>query len=186
MSLAKAVTQTGMMVALGVGMQGVFTLQHKISAQSLIHWAGAGVFAYFAMQHTQIVRILFECATPEPDADDAAAGWALLAPNDDTKEGAAMRFAIAMRQGLLDKAPLLMFAIPIAFQVLVASRFTSAEPQGEAAKAAAAQQGSPAMQNIMGAMQWMVIGQFAVYVVFYALDFYACAALPPPANNRAL
>ena len=183
MSLAKAVTQTGMMVALGVGMQGVFTLQHKISPQSLVHWAGAGVFAYYAMQHTQIVRILFECATPERDADNAAAGWALLASSDDTKEGAAMRFAIAMRKGLLDKAPLLMFAIPIAFQVLVASRFTSAEPEGEAAKAAAAQQGSPAMQNIMGAMQWMVIGQFAVYVVFYALDFYACAALPLPAGG---
>jgi hypothetical protein len=37
----------------------------------------------------------------------------------------------------------------------------------------------------MGAMQWMVIGQFAVYVVFYALDFYACAGLTLPSEAHS-
>jgi|TARA_B110000208_G_C11673126_1_gene395958 hypothetical protein len=191
LSLAKSVTHTGIMVGIGVGLQGVFTLQHKISAQSLVHWGGAACFAYYAMQHTQCVRILFDCATPEPiDVDSAASplpvgGWPLLDPRDASSAGWALRWAHYIRKQCLDKAPIMMFAIPIAFQVLIASRFSSQAPTTEAGKAAAAQQGSPAMQNVMGAMQWMVIGQFAVYVVFYALDFYACAGLTLPSEAHS-
>lgn len=104
----------GYTAALGVGMQGVFTLTELIGTSCYIHWAGAAVFAWGAQSHATLALELYD---------------RVLAKGLDTPlASASCRKALAWRKACLAAPQSLPFAMPAAFVMTLASQaFRSAE-----------------------------------------------------------
>eukprot|EP00938_MAST-03A_sp_MAST-3A-sp1_P005213 g5213.t1 len=49
----------GYQAAIGCGVQGIFTLEHNISAQSIIHWIAAALFMHGSLNHAQASNELY-------------------------------------------------------------------------------------------------------------------------------
>jgi len=56
--LVLEVSRTGMLAGIGAAIQGLYTMEPRISYRSLIHWGGAMVFAYYTMNHVQTIQQL--------------------------------------------------------------------------------------------------------------------------------
>jgi hypothetical protein len=54
--------QKGYVAALGVGMQGVFTLTPIITPLCFLHWGGAAIFAGAAQAHATVAIEVYEKA----------------------------------------------------------------------------------------------------------------------------
>ena len=49
----------GYQAAIGCGVQGIFTLEHNVSAQSIIHWIAAALFMHGSLNHAQASNELY-------------------------------------------------------------------------------------------------------------------------------
>jgi len=95
--------KAGLMAAVGVCTQGLFTLELTISFQSILHWAGTAVFAYGAFQHCEAMLRLFD-GIESPLAEHPWFIW-----------------SNAAKHLCIEKVPSLLFFLPILGQVLSAS-----------------------------------------------------------------
>ena len=157
--------------AVGVILQGVFTLEMKVSMQSMVHWAGAVLFMSGAMNHAQASKTLY-AKVIENNSDHVA-----------VLRNESLLSAVSFRKMILDYSSFFMFVPIIIAQIVFASSTAEATTAAQAAAtAAAAQRGEeapPPMQdpktmNTMGVMQWAIILQFAVYFCTYAVDLWVC------------
>ena len=159
--------------AAGVVLQGVFTLEMKVSMQSMVHWGGAVLFMSGAMNHAQASKSLYQSAI-ETSSDHL-----------DFLRNEHLLMAVNFRKLILDYSSFVMFVPIILAQIFFASGGspTAAETTAiAAAAAAAARRGEPPQpanpdpktMNTMGVMQWAIILQFAVYFCTYAVDLYVC------------
>ena len=169
---ADSAVNWGYVSAAGVVLQGVFTLELKLSAQSCIHWAGAIAFMSGAMNHAQESKQLYDGALELTDHVPLLRHGALLN-------------TVEVRRFIVDYSSVFMFLPIILAQVLFASGgpppAIPAPPAGASAAerqrhAALVQQQEnapdPKMMNTMGVMQWAIILQFAVYFCTYAVDLW--------------
>lgn len=93
----------GLIAAVGVGTQGLFTLELKISPRSLLHWGGTAVFAYGAFNHCDgVMRLLDEVQSP-------------------LAQVGAVEMSRSAKHLFLEKFPSLLFVLPILGQVLSAT-----------------------------------------------------------------
>ena len=147
--------------ACGVILQGVFTLEMKVSMQSMIHWGGAVLFMSGAMNHAQSSKALYDGALEYSDHIDVLRNDSLLS-------------AVYVRKLILDYSTMVMFVPIILAQVFFASSPAAAPPRrlpnGEEEPAMP----DPKSMNTMGVMQWAIVFQFAVYFCTYAVDLYVC------------
>lgn len=90
----------GYVAALGVAVQGIFTLETGLSVQTLMHFAGAIAFVLGTMWHADASNALFM------DLGDTALA---VSP--------AARMAIFVRRICSEGLPLLLFMVPVGLQV---------------------------------------------------------------------
>ena len=171
----------GYVAAAGVIAQGVFTLEMALSAQSCVHWAGAIMFMNGAMNHAQESRSLYESALQYADHVPILTNRMLTS-------------TIAVRRFIVDYSTVFMFLPIILTQLFFASQGKAnapsprvdvpdgATPAQRAALEKEAQEmqsqmPDPKTMNMMGAMQWAIILQFAVYFCTYAVDLYLCQSI---------
>jgi hypothetical protein len=150
----------GYYAAFGVILQGLFTLEMKVSMQSMIHWGGAVLFMSGAMNHAQSSKALYDGALEYSDHVDVLRNDSLLS-------------VVNVRRLILDYSSMVMFVPIILAQVFFASSAPAAPrrlPSGEEEPAMP----DPKTMNTMGVMQWAIILQFAVYFCTYAVDLYVC------------
>lgn len=93
-------TNMGYVAALGVALQGVFTLETGLSAQTLLHFAGAIAFVLGTMWHADASNALFA------DLGDTA-----LAASP------AARVAIGVRRACSEGLPVMLLLVPVGLQV---------------------------------------------------------------------
>lgn len=174
--LIKACSQSGFFAAIGATIQGVFTMENAISNRSLIHWAGAFVFAFQTMKHSQLIQKLFE------DYDCPFVESAETLHN--------------LRKHLLTSG--LQTIMFIAFGSMIMSQMFNAgqtentqetekkkkgdKKEGEDGAANQQPEATPgqiAQKNAMGLMQWGVIGLQAFAFATYCGDFYIGARMEP-------
>ena len=168
----------GYAAAVGVIVQGVFTLEMQLSAQSCIHWVGAILFMNGAMNHAQESKALYTAALQFSDHIPV-----LRSP--------FLTSTVAIRQFIVDYSTMFMFLPVVAAQIFFASQGSSTPPPPDVPPSATpaeraeiervarethAQLPDPKTMNTMGAMQWAIILQFAVYFCTYAIDLYVCQA----------
>lgn len=166
----------GYLAAAGVVAQGVFTLEMQLSAQSCIHWAGAIMFMNGAMNHAQESKALYAAAMQFSDHVPL-----LRSP--------FLTSTVAVRKFIVDYSSMFMFLPVVLVQIFFASQGSSPPPVPEipasatpaeraeierVARETHAQMPDPKTMNTMGAMQWAIIFQFAVYFCTYAVDLYLC------------
>jgi len=90
----------GYIAALGVALQGVFTLEPGLSVQTLLHFAGAIAFILGTMWHADASNALFT------DLSDTALG---MSP--------AARTAIGVRRVCSEGLPVMLFMVPVGLEV---------------------------------------------------------------------
>merc|ERR1719482_915339 len=83
--------------------------------------------------------------------------------------GLALGKVIWLRHFLIDYAMLVIFLIPLAMQAF---------PQSKAAQ-------DLRVQNAMGLMQWLIILQFAVFLLTYVVDMRVCATAEENQDKNA-
>merc|ERR1719162_2902097 len=93
-------TNMGYVAALGVAVQGIFTLDTGLSAQTLLHFAGAIAFVLGTMWHAAASNTLFTDLRDAPLADSPSA-----------------RVAVGVRRACLEGLLFLMLLIPVGMQV---------------------------------------------------------------------
>jgi len=49
----------GFQAAIGAGVQGIFTLEHHVSAQSIVHWIAAALFMHGSVNHSHVSAELY-------------------------------------------------------------------------------------------------------------------------------
>eukprot|EP00466_Bigelowiella_natans_P013911 jgi/Bigna1/89504/estExt_fgenesh1_pg.C_500083 len=97
---ARAVSRAfsmGLLSAAGVIVQGVFVLELKITAQTLLHWAGALMFMMGAQSHAKEVLLVYETTASEPLRR-------------------LLKTSLTWKQCCVS-APVLLFLVPIAVQI---------------------------------------------------------------------
>lgn len=97
-----SMTRTGLVMAAGTALQGIFTLELQMSMQSIIHWAGAMAFMYGAMTHANITNELYEDSSvkfPSP-----------------LFQTPALAYSLSFKKLCL-QVPLMMFVLPLLMQV---------------------------------------------------------------------
>jgi hypothetical protein len=151
--------------AAGVILQGLFTLEMKMSMQSMVHWGGAVLFMSGAMNHAQNSKSLYESALQYSDNVEVLRNESLLN-------------AVYVRKLILDYSSFVMFVPIILAQVFFAS--SSGTPPPPARRLPNGQEEpqmpDPKTMNTMGVMQWAIVLQFAVYFCTYAVDLYVCVS----------
>merc|ERR1719277_1643394 len=90
----------GYVAAIGVAMQGIFTLEIGLSVQTLLHFAGAIAFVLGTIWHADASNALFT------DLGDTALAVSSLA-----------RFAITIRRLCIDGLPVLLLMVPLGLQM---------------------------------------------------------------------
>ena len=141
----------GWYMALGIGVQGLFTLEMAVSLKSMIHWTGALLFMYGAMNHCQIAVELY----------DAALRGEYQSPNFSGYSNSIDSF-LKLKKFCLS-APSLMLIVPLLLQFFLASQ-PQPNPETPQAKAqvqaeeTAQERLPPNVENSMGLMQWGLIG----------------------------
>lgn len=93
-------TNMGYVAALGMAVQGVFTLEAGLSAQTLLHFAGAVAFVLGTMWHADASNALFT------DLGDTALAASPLA-----------RFAVAVRRTCSEGLTVMLLLVPVGLQV---------------------------------------------------------------------
>ena len=159
----------GYLSAVGVILQGVFTLEMQVSMQSMIHWGAAVCFMMGAMHHAQASKVLYAEAMTHSNHIPVLQNSILVK-------------VVGLRAFIIDYSSMVMFAVPLLSQVLFASSSgndsTDAaggnqnqnQEQGQGAQPDV----NPKMMNSMGLMQWLIVFQFAVYFASYAVDLWVC------------
>lgn len=168
----------GQASAVGVIVQGVFTLEREVSMQCVVHWLAAMVFMMGAMNHARASNEMFERAREYCGADGASG------PLRQLLAGRGVSTSMWLRRIILDYSSVAMFAVPLIMQVM--PRASTPAGDGDAAAAAADQAKSPmdpATMNTMGLMQWGIILQFAIYFCTYTSDICAAATLDVEADK---
>lgn len=139
----------GLYMAGGVMLQGIFTLEFKISAQSIVHWLSAAVFAMGAMHHCQSVVDMYSVVTADPTAPAFF-------------QHPLFRVSLSVKKMALS-TPIMMFGLPLLYQVYTAWAGKPANPEAE--------QGAT-MENMMGLMQWGMVMSFMLFFLTYTVDFF--------------
>lgn len=145
--------------AIGVALQGIFTLERQISVRCFVHWAGAILFIVGAMRHAKASNDLYEAA--------ARGGAPLL-------RAMHVESAVRLRRFLLDYSSFVAFLIPLLMQALPRSD-TAVTVDAAAGADEGASQPDPRMMNAMGLAQWAIVLQFATYFCTYVADLRAAA-----------
>merc|ERR1719503_402634 len=89
--------------AAGVVLQGVFTLQHRVSPMSMVHWGGAILFIAGAMQHAKASNEVYELAKER--------GAPILQQRSVLK-------ALNVRKFILQYSNIVIFVLPLLAQVV--------------------------------------------------------------------
>lgn len=144
-------TRYGFLAAFGVLLQGLLTLEPRLSWMSGLHFLGAIFFVVGTMQHATMSNALFA----------SARGEALL------RTGMASH-AFWFRNICTEKGPAALMALPI-FQQM-AARIPSLFRGASAGASGAAGSG---LEGAMGLAQWALVLNFAAYFCSYGLDFVA-------------
>ena len=141
----------GLWAAFGCVLQGLFTLQapEDLSAQSFVHWAGAIIFMVGAQRHAATSSELYSRASKYIIENEVVSPMS---------EDSFVAWAARLRNWLLENTSTTSFMIIILAQ-LVSHVYIPKD-------------GFSAM-NMLGLVQWIIIGQFAVYFMTYALDVHA-------------
>jgi len=142
-SRAAESTNMGYVAALGAAVQGVFTLDTGLSAQTLLHFAGAIAFVLGTMWHAAASNALFSDLRDVPLADAAAA-----------------RAAVGARRACLEGLPFVMLLLPAGLQAWHGV-------MGSTSKAKAVK-----LQSMIGIAQWALVLNCAIFYGTYALDFW--------------
>jgi hypothetical protein len=198
-ALASSAMRDGLFMAAGVIAQGLFTLEMKVSARSLIHWGGAMVFVMFAMRHCNAAVELYALAL-------------------ENEKISPLRWSYHLKK-LCVSSPMWLFVIPIGWQMYVSARPEFAGPSLAQitselmalsvrdlrqrlidnglkemsddkkeltvllANHLHSRQSSAGMENGMGLMQWMIVGSFVVYFATYSFDllwgFFSLPTIAP-------
>jgi len=172
----------GYYAALGVILQGVFTLNVTMSPEVALHFVGAFVFCSYGMNHCNYVRQLFEMGL---EAEEKTAFFS----------HPYISFVVQLRGMCLDKFPLLCVLIPVMFQGYQVLFKGGGQLGGNANPGqgnAEVQDGNhnppeeenPTIKNIMGLVQWLIILQVAVYFFTYAVDFWVSGLVEEPKANK--
>lgn len=149
----------GYAAAAAAGVQGLFGLQERLlSPQSVIHIAGAVVFAVSAMQHCQQSTLLLSSVRGEPLR--TASDWVVT--------------IVKFRRQIGDFAPIVLLALPLASQMF--NRDNSAGSRRPTMQSALQSSG---LLTSAKAMQWGSLLLYTVFVSTYALDFWVCGGIPP-------
>eukprot|EP00928_Gymnodinium_smaydae_P032465 TRINITY_DN23504_c0_g3_i1.p1 TRINITY_DN23504_c0_g3~~TRINITY_DN23504_c0_g3_i1.p1 ORF type:complete len:371 (+),score=79.27 TRINITY_DN23504_c0_g3_i1:53-1114(+) len=152
----------GHVSAAGIITQGLVTLSHEgVGPQNLVHWGGAITFMLGAQLHAQASNELY--------GDAADRGAPLL-------QSAWVRLALRMREIILNYSSVAMFAVPLVMQ-FVPEASGSNDGNATATIEVNGAPFDPKMMNMMGLMQWGIIGQFALYFCSYTLDLQTAVAL---------
>lgn len=156
-----AVVATGTRAALGCGLQGMFTLELRLSAQSLAHFAGAAIFMMGAMSHGEAAQALYAQAAKNgaPVLDCPAAVVADM-----------LRCAVANGMVVVLLAPPLMWQAWLSVSGQREPQAPAVEPE-----AAGGIGGDAQTANMMGMMQWAIVYVQAFSFATYFADF-SCAA----------
>lgn len=113
-AVATAAMKAGGWMAAGVIAQGVFTLEMKISLQSLVHWAGAVVFIWGAMRHCEAATKLYTTSIDEFPSP--------------LFQLPIMRLSLMLKKACL-AAPTMMFIVPLLFQLYSSAGLGAAPDQ---------------------------------------------------------
>ena len=98
-----ACRKAGFIAAAGVCIQGIFTLEIKLSTRSFMHWGGTAVFAYGAFNHCDgVMRLLDGVRSPLQDVP-------------------AVALSKQVKHVFLEQVPSMLFFLPILGQVLSAA-----------------------------------------------------------------
>ena len=146
----------GYLAAIGAGLQGLFTLEMKLSPKSFVHWGSAVMFMMGSMNHSQLSQQLYT----EASAHSALLQIPLVAKIS------------AFRTALLKYSSFIMFAPMLASQI-----FSSSSPQKKEDVNPDVKPSQPGMMNAMGLMQWCIILQFSFYFLSYAVDLWCASSL---------
>lgn len=148
--------------AFGAALQGIFTLEPRISFQSIVHWIGAFLFMHAAVSHAQLSVELF-------------ASYFRRRPGS---FNAALRWSVWIRQMILNMSSIVMFAPIVLSQIYVA--FARSTGEADVAKRdlpksapANVDLATSATMNAMGLMQWLIVLQFSMFFASYSLDLYS-------------
>lgn len=142
------------MSALGIFLQGVFTLEHDVSWQSFVHWGGAIIVMIGATAHTQASQDMYKRTAPH----------SALLQTPGMKWIASIRTAMSESLGFFIGG--ILFLVPLLWQVSKAIDTPANQ------KNAAQQPSMPSALNLMGAVQWLLIFRIAAVYISYGFDFY--------------
>jgi len=166
----------GYATAIGVVVQGIFTLEREISLTCFMHWGGAVLFVAGAMQHGWASNELYDGA--------AQRGLPLL-----KGPSRSVSRALRVRHIILDYSGVATFLLPLLMQLLGTSEAAtepmaptplSASPVADRGRAAGpsrtTEEPSDAKTvNAIGIMQWAIILQLALYFCTYTVDLRSAA-----------
>lgn len=113
-STINAALQSGLTMASGVILQGLFTLELKVSLQSIIHWSGALIFVWGAMRHCETASSLYAESVEKFQSPLLQTG--------------PMRLSMKFKRMCM-QAPMFLFVLPLLFQVLAARQSRSDHSQ---------------------------------------------------------
>jgi len=157
-------TRYGFLAAFGAVLQGLLTLEPRLSWMSGLHFLGALLFIVGTMQHATMSNALFA----------SSRGEALLRAD-------MAGYAFALRTFCAEKGPAVLMGLPILQQI--AARVPSFIRSPATAGASDASSG---MQSAMGLVQWALVLNFATFFCSYGVDFVATgAAASAPAAAEA-
>lgn len=148
----------GFLAAIGAGLQGLFTLEMKLSPKSFVHWGSAVMFMMGAMNHSQLSQQLYTEAKEHSEL--------LHVP--------LVVQITTFRTALLKYSSFIMFAPMIISQIFFAS---TPKQRTEDVNPDIQPPSQPGTMNAMGLMQWCIILQFSFYFLSYAVDLWCAAGL---------
>lgn len=155
--LLNNLTWWGHAAAIGVALQGVFTLESQCTPQCFVHWGGAILFMVGAQHHGKSSNELYDGASEQ--------GLPFL-------KQPGVSAALKLRHFILDYSSMAMFMIPLMMQfgpALSAGQSENATTTTDAEKLPF----DAKTMNMMGIMQWGIILQFAIFFCTYTADLRA-------------
>lgn len=132
----------GYIAALGVAVQGIFTLEMGLSVQTFMHFAGAIAFVLGTMWHADASNALFM------DLGDTALA---VSPS--------ARLAIKVRRVCSEGLPVLLLTVPVGLHLW---HWATGSAQGRGGR----------LQSVIGIAQWALVINFAIFYCTYACDFW--------------